>query len=488
MSHDFSLEIKDQDIEYLGSWVTRFVRDYLTNIHEVPIVQSGITTDQLRATMNEPLPRKPVDLKSVLKDFEQKIASNSVRIGHPRFLAWIRTSPLAGAIFAEALAAVLNQSVAVWEGAPAATEVEFRVIEWLKKMSGYHPEASGILTSGGSMANFTCLLAARSAADPEIRFTGLVNRKPFVLYLSNESHYSLCKAAEMMGIGEQFVREIRVDEQLRMDATHLRNQIREDRRAGLKPLAVAATLGSVNTGACDDIKALAQVCEQENVWLHVDGAYGGLVNLVKGKQHLSQGLSLADSLTIDPHKNLFIPFEAGCALVKHGEYLRAAFEVPTSYLPSSEPGNPDAPIHYRDYGPQLTRSFRALKLYFTLKIYGVENLSRAIAEGYQLAEKFAEKISNTTDFEVLAPVNLGIVPFRYISSVKSDDISVESLDQLNASLVIQIQRRGRVFLSGTRIQERAALRVCFVSHRTEEEDLDIIMDEIRSVADSLTRR
>ncbi|HEX9027888.1 MAG TPA: pyridoxal-dependent decarboxylase [Anaerolineales bacterium] len=482
------MELDPTELQNLGERVVEFITRYLVTLQDQIILPEGLSPQSLHSLMNEPLPRKPQGVEAAFQDFQAKIAANSARVGHPRFMGWIRTSPLAVAIYSEALAATLNQSVAVWDGAPAATEVELRVIEWLKEMSGYAPEAGGLLVSGGSMANFVCLQAARAAADPQARLLGLAGQPPFTIYITRETHYCISKAAEMMGIGRRFIRKIPVDAALRMDPNALAEQIQADRQAGLRPMAVAATLGTVNSGACDDLIALGQVCRELGVWLHVDGAYGGLSALVPEKRHLAAGLSEADSLVFDPHKGLYVPFEAGCALVLEPAYLRQAFSMEADYLPNTDDDG-TGPFHFRDYGPQLSRSFRALKIYMALKAYGVEAIAGAIARQYQLAAELARRVQADPELELLAPVQLGIVAFRYRGSVGiTHSISSAELDLLNTQVVQELQRRGRVFLSSTHLQNQVALRACFVSYRTQESDLELILDEVRSAGRALWPR
>lgn len=486
------MELPPEQLEQLGQSVDAFIRQYLAALAEGSVLP-GETPERLRRLFAEPLPRQPQGLQAVLDDFINKVAANSARVGHPRFLAWIRTSPLAVAIYSEALAAALNQSVAVWEGAPAAAEVELRVIEWLKEMSGYAPQAGGILTSGGSIANFICLLAARSAALPEVRQTGLYGGPPLSVYVTRETHYCIPKAVQMMGIGQQAVRVIATDAELRMDPDALRRQIQIDRAAGVLPMAVAATLGTVNSGACDDLIRLAEVCREENVWLHVDGAYGGVAAMVPEKAHLAAGLAQADSFVVDPHKGLFLPFEAGCALVRDPAHLRAAFAMQADYLPSSQDEAPlqdpfnyegARPFHFREYGPQLSRSFRALKVYLTLKAYGADALAQGQARMYRLTAELGRRLAAAPDFELLAPVVLGIVAFRYRPPRQNE--SDERLDRLNRDIAVKLAGDGKVFLSTTRIQGKLALRVCFVSHRTQESDLNILIDEVRAAGEQLS--
>ena len=485
-----ALELSPDQLHHLGDRVVQFITQHLISLDQQPILPECMGTQELRALLDEPLPRRPQGVDAALDDFLGKVAANSARVGHPRFLGWIRTSPLAAAIYAEAMAAALNQSVAVWDGAPSATEVELRVIEWLKELAGYAPGAGGILTSGGSMANFVCLQAARAAADPQARQEGLAGKPPFTLYTTTETHYCVPKAAEMMGIGRQYVHQVPLDGELRMDPQALVELLLADRQAGLRPLAVVATLGTVNSGACDDLVRLGRVCREMGVWLHVDGAYGGLAALTPETRPLAAGLAEVDSLVFDPHKGLYIPFEAGCAMVRRPEFMRAAFAVETDYLPNTEPGDSGGLFHFRDYGPQLSRSFRALKIYLVLKIYGVDAIAAALSSQYRLAAELAARIQAASvrdgDLELVAPAPLGIVAFRYRApapAVESDPSAW--LDGLNRKIVSALQRRGRVFLSSTRIRGQVALRACFISHRTQAPDLDMILDEVRSTGKSL---
>lgn len=476
------LEYTASQLNRLGNLVADFVTQYLSDLEELDVSPASITPEKVQQSLEEPLPLEAQGLDEVWSDFLDGVVGHSVRVGHPQFLAWIRTSPLAGAVFAEALAAALNQSVAVWDGAPAATEVEKVVVRWLIEISGYDPQGGGILTSGGSMANFTGLLAALSSLYPHIREKGVRSAPPLAVYLTSQTHYSVHKAVEMMGVGREAIRTVPVDGALRMDADALAARIRMDREKGIQPLAVVATLGTTSTGTCDDLLSLGHVCREEEVWLHVDGAYGGVAGLIPGKKHLVRGLSEVDSFVLDPHKNLFMPFEAGCLLVRNLDHLRSAFAVKTDYLPNTEDGlTRDPPLrhHFRDYGPQLSRGFRALKIYLTLKLYGMNAIAKEIAREYDLAEEFAEVIDGEGDFETLADVALGVVAFRYLPRDIADR---ERVNALNAKMVEELQRRGKVFLSKIVAQGRVGFRACFVSHRTRSSHLQRVLDEVREVS------
>ncbi len=473
-----TLELSPQAMQALGEEVTAFVVRYLQTLAQERITPPAEALASLERLFDEPLPRQPQGVSQALEDFERRIVANAVRIGHPRFLAWVRTSPLAGAVFAEALAAALNQSVAVWQGAPSATQTERLVMRWLREAAGLPPTADGLLTSGGSLANFIALLAARQAAFPEVRQQGLRRGPDLTLYLSDQTHYSVIKAAEMMGLGRQALRLVETDARLRMDPEALRAAVRADRRRGRHPFAVVATLGTTNTGACDDLPALAQVCAEEGLWLHVDGAYGGLAASVPSVRSLAQGIELADSLTVDPHKTLFVPFEAGAVLLREPHWLPQTFGLPADYLPGVED---DPHFHFRDYGPQLSRAFRALKIYLTLKIYGLDAIVAALEETFRLARRLGEMVTAAPDFELLAPVTLGIVAFRY-RDPRARSASQEEINAQNRHLALEVQKRGRVFLSHTRLRDKVALRAAFMSFRTTEEDLPLILEEIRAAA------
>jgi len=479
------LEFSSRELRAFGRLVTDELVRYLEGLGEGMVAPENLEVDAVRKAVREPLPRTAQGLDQAWTDVLSRVLPHSVRVGHPRFLAWIRTSPLGGAVFSESLAAALNQSVAVWGGAPAAAEIERLVIGWLIEVSGYHPEAGGLLTSGGSMVNFTGLAAARSRLDPGVRRHGLAGRPPQTVYLTSQSHYSLVKAVEMLGLGREWTRNVPVDDRLRMDPEALRRAIRQDRSRGFRPMAAAATLGTTGTGVCDPISSLAEVCSEEGVWLHVDGAYGGLAGLVPGKENLTAGLERADSFVLDPHKNLFMPFEAGCLLVRDPRSLLDAFAVETDYLPNTRLGGEGRSFeahHYRDYGPQLSRSFRALKIYLSLKAYGVEAIAGEIAREYALAARLGELIDQAEDFWRLAEVNLGVVAFQFLPA---GGISDQELNRSHTRLVEILQRRGKVYLSRVRVRGRVGFRACFVSHRTGEKDLPIILEEIRTASTEL---
>jgi len=467
-----SPELSPDAIRDLGRWVADFVADYLSTLGEQPIASEDATPRRVRALLAEPLPRQPQGVAKALEDFQTKIAAPSVRVGHPRFLAWMRTSPLAGAVFAESLAAALNQSVAVWQGAPAATEAERLVLRWLLDLSGYAPDAEGILTSGGSMANFVGLLLARQAAFPEVRIHGVRSLPQVAFYLSPETHYSAVKAIEMMGFGKNAVRCVPTDHARRMHPPSLRRAIRRDRKQGIYPVAAVATVGTTTTGACDPVEEVAAVCAEEGVWLHVDGAYGGLAASIPTATPCARGISHADSFAVDPHKTMFIPFEAGAVFTRHQGLLPATFGTHTAYLPNVE----NESIHFRNYGPQLSRNFRALKIYLTLKIYGADAILHTWERLHRLAARFAALLEAAADFQLLAPASLGIVAFRYVPP-NTDE---EALNALNKALVAALQRRGEAFLSLTHLGETEALRACFISYRTTEDDLPRLMDAVRA--------
>jgi aromatic-L-amino-acid/L-tryptophan decarboxylase len=483
------VEFEAHELEHLGQRVVSFVTRYLSELENKPAAPADLDPERLRTLFSEPLPRQPQGIDAVLDEFENKISANSVGVGHPRFFAWTRTSPLGMAVMAESLAAVLNQSVAVWDGAPAATEVELLVLNWLKEMIGYPQESGAILTSGGSIANFVCLLAALSAAEPRIRRDGLYGMPQFTIYTTCETHYCIPKAVEMAGLGQRSIRQVAVDSELRMDPVSLAAQIHYDLAAGLRPLMVAATLGTVNSGACDDLIALGLICREHGIWLHVDGAYGGITAFLPDKKHLAAGIEQVDSLVFDPHKGLYMPFEVGCALVRNRQHLKAAFSVETEYLPNSHDedsqGFQTGPFHFRDYGPQLSRTFRALKLYLSIKAYGTDRIAEAISLQYELAAELGRRIEAASDFELLAPVPLGIVAFRYTGELGSSG-SAAVLDQLNKRILGETQQRGEVFLSGLRLKENFALRACFATHRTRHSDLNMILEEVRRSAQFLS--
>jgi glutamate/tyrosine decarboxylase-like PLP-dependent enzyme len=400
--------------------------------------------------------------------------------GHPRFFGWVNSPPAPIGVLADLLGAALNPSCA--GGDHAAIYLERAVVRWLMELVGFPVSGSmGLLVSGGSMASLTCLAAARHRAAAtdgwDVRAEGLAGRPPFVLYVSAEGHGTLRKAAELLGLGGTGVRPVPVEGDFRMDVAALEAALAEDLRAGRRPFCVAASAGTVSTGAIDPLDTLADLCRAKGLWLHVDGAYGALGVLDPDRASRCAGLARADSIALDPHKWLSVPVECGCALVRDGLSLRAAFSLVPPYLRTDEGKGFGGLPWFSEYGFQQTRGFRALKLWLTLAHAGRDGLRRLVARHNRLARLLADLVDAATDLERLAPVELSIVCFRYVPAGRGDGDG--RLDALNKAVMEAVQAEGEAFLTGTVLRGRFALRACVLHYGTSEEDVRALVEVVR---------
>ncbi len=401
--------------------------------------------------------------------------------GHPRFFGWVNSPPSPEGIAAELLAAALNPSVA--GGDHAAVYLERGVVRWLMELVGYPVAGSmGILVSGGSVASLIGLTAARHRAARDdgwnVREEGLQGGRPrLVLYVTGEGHSALRKAAEILGLGSASVRVVATDAELRMDVRALRKAIAQDRAAGKRPFCVAASAGTVNSGAIDPLAEIAEVCSGERLWLHVDGAYGAFGAAVPSLAPLYEGMARADSLALDPHKWLSVPIECGCALIRDGALLRDAFSLVPPYLRTEEGKGFGGLPWFSEYGPQQTRGFRALKLWMTIRSMGRRGIAARVERHVALARRLASKIDGAADLERLAQGPLSIVCFRYAPAALAGQ--EERLDALNKAVMERVQAGGEAFLSGTTIRDRFALRACVLHDGTTEADIDALVEITR---------
>jgi glutamate/tyrosine decarboxylase-like PLP-dependent enzyme len=397
--------------------------------------------------------------------------------GHPRFYAWVNSAPSPIAIFGDALASAIDPSVA--GGNHAAVWVEHAVLGWFRTLLGFPPESMGLLVSGGSVANLTALAVARHVkAGIDVRTEGLQGiDKPLVLYIGQEGHSCIRKAAELLGIGSNYIRVIPSDAHLRMNVPLLQEAILADIDQGLHPVAVAASAGTVNSGAIDPLEDIAAVCKQHDLWFHIDGSYGAPAVLTQQYRPELEPMSLADSIALDPHKWLYLPVEAGVVMVRDGAAMRDAFSLVPPYLRTD--GNQSGvggPPWFSEYGIQQTRGFRALKVWMALKYYGTEGYTASLEHDISLAQHLTRLVETSEDLELLAPQNLSIVLFRYApSTLQGDD---EHLNTLNKAILQDIQLSGKAFFSGTVVDGKFALRVCVVNYRAQMEDMDFVVELI----------
>ena len=443
---------------------------------------------EIASLFDEPFPQEPQPMEATLREVEDKVFANSTLYLTPRFFGYINGSGNQAAVLGELLASAVNQLCAKWHFSPAAHEVERRVIRWIAQFIGYAPEAGGCLLSGGSAGNLVGLAVARKQRAPfDAASLGMRGGPRVTVYVSEEGHASLEKGMVLLGMGRNQLRKIAVTDDFTIDLKALEKQVTEDRENGCHPICVVGNGGTTNTGAVDPLDALAEFCQKQELWFHVDAAYGGPAAGTEAAGKFFRGLNQADSVVVNPHKWLYVPAEAGCILVREPRALRDTFHIAADYLQEKDESDAtsDGLLDFKDYSPQLSRNFRALKVWMTFKTYGARKLRAAIESNIEIMRYLAERIDQSQDFVRLAPVPLSVVCFQY----RTPDISVQGdqkyLDELNNRLLVELEKDGRVFLSGTKIHGMRVLRSCSVNHRLRREDVDFLLDVIRQVGRSL---
>jgi aromatic-L-amino-acid decarboxylase len=399
---------------------------------------------------------------------------------HPRFWMWYMGSGSFTGALADFIAAIDGSNLG--GGNNAAALIDRQVVDWLKELMGFPKDAGGTLVSGGSMANIIGLTVARNGmAGVDVRTEGVAAiPRPLRFYASDQVHSCHQKAVELLGLGDRALRRVPSGPDFRMDVDALRKMIAEDRSAGLRPACVIATAGTVNTGAIDDLPAISTLCREEDLWFHVDGCIGALIAIAPGSRHLVTGLETADSMALDPHKWLHVPFEAGCALVRDAAAHRAAFSVHPEYL-EEKPRGIAASEYLHDYNLQTSRAFRALKIWMTLKEHGTERFGRLIDQNIAQAGHLSDMIDQAPDLHLVAPTNINIVCFRYAPDARPEP----ELRALNTEMMLRLQESGIAAVSDTTVAGRHCLRVAICNHRTRREDLELLVAEVSRIGAEL---
>jgi aromatic-L-amino-acid/L-tryptophan decarboxylase len=452
------------EIRALGHRMLDDMFDHIATIRERPVWQP--IPDAVRARFRQSLPLEPSELKDVYSEFSDFIAPYATGNLHPGFMGWVHGGGSAVGMLAEMLAAGLNANCGGRDHAPI--EVERQIVEWTRQMFGFPAGASGIFVTGTSMANLMAVLVARRAAlGADVRQSGIGEAGArLTAYTSKAAHGCIAKAMDIAGFGSDALRCIAIDQSHRIDPAALRARILLDRANGLKPFLVVACAGTVDIGAIDDLAGIAALCRDENLWFHVDGAFGALGILSPVLAPRLAGIAQADSIALDFHKWGQVPYDAGFLLVRDGERHRDAFAAPAAYLRRETKGLAAGSPWPCDLGPDLSRGFKALKTWFTLKTYGTEKLGAVITRCCAVANYLEARVLAEPRLELLAPVNLNIVCFRY----RADDA-----DTVNGEIVMDIQESGIAAPSTTVLDGRLAIRAAIVNHRTDVCDIDALV-------------
>jgi aromatic-L-amino-acid/L-tryptophan decarboxylase len=478
-----SLDLHRDALQEISSQVTGLVSEYIATIAERPVRAENYAGKTIGEIDTE-LSAEGLPLEQLLAEC-RTIMDLSRHNGHPRFFGYVASPSTPVGTYGDLIASALNANITCWRSGPAGTEIERLVVRWLGSLIGYSREANGLLTSGGSMANMIALLIASRAKSNNASRQGLWNAgPPMTVYASEEVHMSIAKAADILGIGRDQVRTIACDDQ-RMRIGALRQSIEADLREGLRPFCVVGSAGTVNTGVVDPLEDIAHIAVEFGLWFHVDGAYGAPGVLDERKKHLFTGLDRADSVSLDPHKWLYVPVDAGCLLFRDAATAKSAFSTEDAdYIKTHGYADEEA-FAFWDYGVELSRRFRALKVWLTLQYYGTRRLAEAISEDIALAAYLGELVSEAEDFELLAPVELSICCFRY---VPRQGMSDTELNELNERVMGLVQKGGRAYVSNATVNGRFALRACITNFRTTKADIEETLAAVRDAGRSLTQR
>lgn len=433
--------------------------------------------DTVRAALREALPREPQALDQVYREFRERILPYTGSNAHPRFWGWVMGNGSVEGMLAGMLEHGLNLNNGGTANSAGAW-VELQVLDWCKAMVDFPGSASAALVSGGSMANYVALAAARDAAAGDAVDAGLHTlEQPLVFYCSSETHMSVHKGLRLLGLGRAGLRIIPADRIYRMDLEALERQIAADRAAGLRPACVIGNAGTVNTGAFDNLTGLLAICRREGMWFHVDGAFGALANLSPRFQPMLRGMAEADSVAFDLHKWLHVPYEAGCVVVRDPEAHRRPFAEGAAYLAPFERGYVAGPGHFADFAPELSRGFRALRVWLSFKAHGVRTYARLIEQNIDQARELAMLVLEDDELELLAPVSLNIVCFRY----RQPGLADPRLDAVNQEIMLRLQEEGVAVMSSTSLGGRFALRVAVTNHRSRWEDFSTLVEAVKQV-------
>jgi len=474
-----SLDPRDWDeLKKLGNVMVNDMVNFLQTIREQPVWTKP--PQSAKNSFKTPLPYSPMELGDVYNEFKQNILPYYLGNIHPRYWSWVMGAGTAQSMLAEMLAAGMNCNVGIGDQAPMY--VDQQVIDWCRQMMSFPPESSGALVSSASVANLNALIVARNSVSTSIRSSGINGQKKMVIYASTETHSSIQKAAEIIGIGSDGVRKVKVNDKYEMDTVHLQELIEEDKKEGNIPFCIVANAGTVNTGAIDPLDKIFWICCKENLWMHVDGAFGALLKLLPEYDEQLDCLEFADSITFDLHKWMSIPYEAGVVLVKDADMHRKTFALQPDYISNNERGIAAGPELTSNFGFELSRNFKALKVWMSLKEHGIEKFARIIRQNITQAKYLTDLVEQSDELELTAPTATNIVCFRFNPGKNDLD-----LDKLNKEILMRLQESGIAAPSYTRLNGNYCMRVANVNHRTITNDFDVLVNEIIKIGNQVVK-
>jgi aromatic-L-amino-acid decarboxylase len=482
-------DMSAEDFRRFGHQVIDWISDYFEHMEERPVL-AQVLPGEMRAKLPAEPPAEGESMQEILADVDRLVVPALTHWNHPSFFAYFATSTSAPGIFGELLSAAFDVKAMLWRTSPAATELEQVALDWLRQMMGLPSDFAGIIYDTASVSSMHAIAAAREALDQRVREDGMSGRTDLPLlrvYASEQSHSSIDKGVLTLGLGQRSLRKIPTDAEFRMDARALAHAIEEDKRNGALPFCVVATVGTTSTTSIDPVPLIADICDEHKLWLHVDAAYAGSAFILPEMQGIKAGCERADSLVTNPHKWLFTPFDLSVLYSRRLDILRRAFSLVPEYLRTSESESVD---NRMDYGIQLGRRFRALKLWMVLRYFGHEGLAARIREHCRLARLFAAWVSEADNWELLAPVPFSTACFRACPPLpegETDEARAARLDQLNEAIMNNINATGKAYLSHTRLKDTFTLRLAIGNIRTDEEHVRHAWQLLNEQLDQLLR-
>ncbi|MBL0319724.1 MAG: aminotransferase class I/II-fold pyridoxal phosphate-dependent enzyme [Alphaproteobacteria bacterium] len=465
------LTLPEDDMRRMAEKVFGLIVDHFAGLKDLPVTTPS-TLEHITEGLHEPMPTQAVPVEQLLAQLKTHVFDQMTHLDHPRYFAFVPGPSNFVSAMADAIASSFNVFSGAFIGPSGVAQIEVTTIEWLRELFRFPQDAGGLFVSGGSMANMTGLAVAR-----HVMLAG--NTTNATVYFSDQTHSSVAKGLKILGFQQFQLRKIASDATFRLSVDALRQQIATDRLQGLVPFCVVANAGTTNAGAADPIKELSAFCKAEGLWLHVDGAYGGSAAITERGRKVLEGIELADSLGIDPHKWMFQPYEIGCVLVRNREHLKNTFRFSAEYLKLNEQCAEQ--INFCDYGVQLTRGFRALKLWLSLKAFGVDAFRAAITKGIENAEIVESLLRNGDCWEIITPAQLGIITFRY----RADGLDESALNELNNHIAQDIIYSGYAMLSPTILGGKHVLRMCTINPRTTHDDLKQTVGMLKSFGEHI---
>jgi len=471
------IEINKNDFKKIAYQLIDDMADFIDTINEKPVTKGESPLELQEILGNSALPEKGTSAASLLVKTSELLTDHSLFNSHPKFMGYITSSPAPIGILGDLLAASVNQNVGAQILSPMATEIEKQTIKWLAQFIGVSQDYGGILVSGGNMANFTAFLAARTAIAPKnFKEEGINGSKKLITYCSKTTHTWVEKAAILFGHGSNSIRWVPTDDLNKIDINLLDQAIHKDLREGHQPFMVVGTAGDVSTGVVDDLKAIGKICKNHKLWYHIDGAYGIPAAVIPELANVFEGIDEADSLALDPHKWLYSPLEAGCALVKNPRHLTDTYSSHPEYYNFSK-GEQESSLNFYEYGLQNSRGFRALKVWLALQHVGRQGYIKMIGDDIDLSKLLFNLTDKHAELQAISQ-SLSITTFRFVPlnySVDSKQLDEAYLNRLNEALLDKLQQGGEVFLSNAIVQGRYCLRSCIVNFRTSEKDIEEII-------------